>query len=157
MSDENATDQNQQPQFSIQKLYVKDISFEAPNSPAVFKEEWKPAVNLDLNTNAESIEENSYEVVLTITATVKNSDKTAYLIEVQQAGIFHIAGFEKKDLGSMLGSFCPNILFPYAREVVSDVVTRGGFPQMLLAPINFDALYEQHLQQQKQQADEQKH
>jgi preprotein translocase subunit SecB len=114
-------------------------------------------VNLDLNTNAESIEENSYEVVLTITATVKNSDKTAYLIEVQQAGIFHIAGFEKKDLGSMLGSFCPNILFPYAREVVSDVVTRGGFPQMLLAPINFDALYEQHLQQQKQQADEQKH
>lgn len=157
MSDENATNQNPQPQFSIQKIYVKDVSFETPNSPSIFKEEWKPSVNLDLNTNADAIEDNTYEVVLSITATVKNNDKTAYLIEVQQAGIFHIAGFEKKDLGGMLGSFCPNILFPYAREVVSDIVTRGGFPQMLLAPINFDALYEQHLQQQKQQAEQQQH
>jgi preprotein translocase subunit SecB len=158
MSDENATTQNNQPQFSIQKIYVKDISFETPNSPAVFKQEWKPAVNLDLNTNAEPIEDSSYEITLTITATVKNDDKTAYLIEVQQAGIFHIAGFDEKYLGGMLGSFCPNILFPYAREAVSDIVTRGGFPQMLLAPINFDALYQQHLQQQQQQAEEeQKH
>jgi preprotein translocase subunit SecB len=158
MSDENATTQNNQPQFSIQKIYVKDISFETPNSPAVFKQEWKPAVNLDLNTNADPIEDSSYEITLTITATVKNDDKTAYLIEVQQAGIFHIAGFDEKDLGGMLGSFCPNILFPYAREAVSDIVTRGGFPQMLLAPINFDALYQQHLQQQQQQAEEeQKH
>jgi len=157
MSDETANEQEQQPQFSIQKIYVKDISFETPNSPAAFMEEWKPAVNLDLNTNAHSIAENTYEVVLSITATVKNNDKNAYLIEVQQAGIFNVAGFKENDLGGMLGSFCPNILFPYAREVVSDLVARGGFPQMLLAPINFDALYEQHLQQQNQQAEEKKH
>lgn len=157
MSDETANEQGQQPQFSIQKIYVKDVSFETPNSPTAFMEEWKPAVNLDLNTNAQSIAENTYEVVLSITATVKNNDKNAYLIEVQQAGIFNLAGFKENDLGAMLGSFCPNILFPYAREVVSDLVARGGFPQMLLAPINFDALYEQHLQQQNQPAEEQKH
>ena len=157
MSDETANEQEQQPQFSIQKIYVKDISFETPNSPGAFMEEWKPGVNLDLNTNAQSIADDSYEVVLSITATVKNNDKTAYLIEVQQAGVFNIAGFAEQDLGGMLGSFCPNILFPYAREVVSDIVTRGGFPQMVLAPINFDALYEQHLQQQNAQTEEKKH
>ena len=157
MSDDNATTSNTQPQFAIQKIYTKDVSFETPNSPAVFKEDWKPSVNLDLNTEASPVEDSIYEVVLRITATVKNNDATAYLIEVQQAGLFHVANFEEKDMGSMLGSFCPNILFPYAREVVSDIVTRGGFPQMILAPINFDAIYEQHLQKQKQQAEEQQH
>lgn len=153
MNDETANEQENQGQFTIQKIYVKDISFEAPNSPQSFTEEWKPGVNLDLNTNAQSIAENSYEIVLSLTVTVSNADKTAYLVEVQQAGIFGIEGFGDTDLRGMLGSFCPNILFPYAREAVSDIVTRGGFPQMLLSPINFDALYEQHLQQQNKPAD----
>jgi len=137
----------QQGQFNIQKIYTKDISFEAPNSPKVFTEKWEPKNNLDLNTNASPIGENTYEVVLSLTVTAKLGDNTAYLCEIHQAGIFSIEGFPDSDLHAMLGSFCPNILFPYAREAVSDVVTRGGFPQLLLAPINFDALYEQHMQQ----------
>lgn len=149
------TDNPQQMQgiFGIQKIYVKDLSFEAPNSPATFTDQWEPNVNLDLNTNAQSVAEHAYEVVLSLTVTVSNDDKNAYLVEVQQAGIFHLEEFPDSVLRRMLGSFCPNILFPYAREAVSDLVTRGGFPQLLLNPINFDALYEQHLQQQAQQAD----
>ena len=157
MSDDTANQQEQQPQFAIQKVYIKDISFEAPNSPKSFTDEWKPGVNLDLNTNAQSIADNTYEVVLSLTVTVSNNEKTAYLIEVHQAGIFNISGFGDSDLRGMLGSFCPNILFPYAREAVSDIATRGGFPQMLLAPINFDALYDQHMQQQNQQPEESQH
>ncbi|MGD8926782.1 MAG: protein-export chaperone SecB, partial [Thioalkalispiraceae bacterium] len=134
--------------FNIQKIYTKDISFESPNCPTIFTEEWKPANNLDLNTNATPIGENTYEVVLSLTVTTKLGDNTAYLCEIHQAGIFYISGFEDSDLHAMLGSFCPNILFPYAREAVSDIVTRGGFPQLLLAPINFDALYAQHMQEQ---------
>lgn len=138
--------------FNIQKIYIKDLSFETPNSPAIFTEQWEPQNNLDLNSATRGLAENIYEVVLSITLTAKQGDKTAYLVEVQQAGIFHIEGFSQDDLHAMLGSFCPNLLFPYARETVSDVITRGGFPQMLLAPINFDALYHQHLQQQAQQS-----
>lgn len=151
----DATDNAQQPQgkFAIQKIYVKDLSFEAPNSPQSFTEQWEPKVNLELNTNTQGVAEHNYEVVLSLTVTVSNNEKTAYLVEVQQAGIFHLEEFPDSVLRAMLGSFCPNILFPYAREAVSDIVTRGGFPQMLLNPINFDALYEQHLQQQAQQAD----
>lgn len=145
--------QQAQGKFGIQKIYVKDLSFEAPNSPQCFTDEWEPSVNLDLNTSAQGIAEHNYEVVLSITVTVNNKDKTAYLVEIQQAGIFLLEEFPDNLLRAMLGSFCPNILFPYAREAVSDVVTRGGFPQMLLSPINFDALYEQHLQQEAQQAD----
>ena len=137
----------QQGQFNIQKVYTRDISFEAPNSPKVFTEKWEPKNNLDLNTNASPIGENTYEVVLSLTVTAKLGETTAYLCEIHQAGIFSIEGFSDTDLHTMLGSFCPNILFPYAREAVSDIVTRGGFPQLLLAPINFDALYEQHMQQ----------
>lgn len=148
------TDQQQaQGKFAIQKIYIKDISFEAPNSPQSFTEQWDPKVNLDLNTNAQGIAEHNYEVVLSLTVTVSNNDKTAYLVEIQQAGIFLLEEFPDSLLRAMLGSFCPNILFPFAREAVSDIVTRGGFPQLLLNPINFDALYEQHLQQQTQQAD----
>mgnify|MGYP000293274152 CR=1 FL=1 len=151
MSDEKQQAEQAQGQFGIQKIYVKDISFEAPNSPQSFTEEWNPKSNLELNTNAQGIAEHTFEVVLSITLTVKNNDKTAYLVEVQQAGIFTIQGFGDSELRGMLGSFCPNILFPYAREAISDIVTRGGFPQMLLTPINFDALYQQHLQQQAAQ------
>ena len=154
MADENKTTetnaQENGQQFAIQKIYIKDVSFESPNSPAIFTEQFNPEVNLQLNTNGTAIADNVYEVVLSLTVTVKQADKTAYLVEVQQCGIFTIQGFSEQDIGGMLGSFCPNILFPYARETVSDLVTRGGFPQLLLSPVNFDALYAQHLQQQNQ-------
>ncbi len=135
-------------QFSIQKIYTKDISFETPNAPKIFTTKWEPSVDFNLGTNVEPLEDNLYEVSLTVTVTVKTEDSTAYLVEVTQAGIFSLAGFAEQEMGPMVGSFCPNILFPYAREVVSDLVSKGGFPQLLLAPVNFDALYQQHLQQQ---------
>lgn len=137
------------PQFEIQRIYVKDLSYEAPNTPHTFTEDWKPEVQLNLETKSNRLQENSHEVVLSVTATVTSNKKSAFLIEVHQAGIFLIAGLPNEQLRQMLGSFCPNILFPYAREVISDVVVRGGFPQLLLAPVNFDALYAQHLEEQK--------
>lgn len=139
-------------QFVIEKVYVKDLSFEAPNSPQVFLDKWAPEVKLQLRSNATPQNEIIHEVVLTVIVTAKQGDKTAYLIEVQQAGVFNIKGFNEHDMSVMLGSFCPNILFPYAREVVSDLVTKGGFPQLLLAPVNFDALYN-HIQKQQKSAD----
>ena len=145
------TNQQVQGKFAIQKIYIKDISFEAPNSPQGFTEQWTPKLNLDLNTSTQGVAEHNYEVVLSLTLTVSNNDKTAYLVEVHQAGIFHLEDFPDSALRHLLGSYCPNILFPYAREAVSDIVTRGGFPQMLLNPINFDALYEQVSRQQAQQ------
>lgn len=153
MSDTNPTNAGatatMQPSFAIHKIYLKDISFEAPNSPASFQPNWQPQHHLDLNTRARGLGEHQFEIVLSLTVTVKNNEETAYLVEVQQAGIFQLEGFTEADMGGMLGSFCPNILFPYAREAISDIVTRGGFPQMLLAPVNFDALYAHHLQQQQ--------
>lgn len=137
------------PQFEIQRIYIKDLSYEAPNTPHTFTEEWKPEVQLNLETKSNRIQENMHEVVLSVTATVTSNKKSAFLVEVHQAGIFLIAGLPNEQLRQMLGSFCPNILFPYAREVISDVVVRGGFPQLLLAPVNFDALYAQHLEEQK--------
>src|SRR5471030_2572178 len=136
------------PHFEIQRIFVKDISFEAPNTPQTFVEEWKPEVALNLETKSNRIQDNMHEVVLSITATVSTGKKTAFLIEVHQAGVFIVSGFPNDQLHQMLGSFCPNILFPYAREVVSDMVVRGGFPQLILAPVNFDALYAQHMEQQ---------
>jgi preprotein translocase subunit SecB len=135
-------------QFEIQRIFVKDISFEAPNTPHTFTEEWKPEVALNLETKSNRIQDHLHEVVLSITATVTSSKKTAFLIEVHQAGLFLLNGFTSDTLHQMLGSFCPNILFPYAREVISDIVMRGGFPQLILAPVNFDALYAQHLDKQ---------
>ena len=137
------------PQFEIQRIYVKDISYEAPNTPGTFTEEWKPEVQLNLETKSNRIHDNTHEVVLSVTATVSSNKKSAFLIEVHQAGIFLISNLPNEQLHQMLGSFCPNILFPYVREVISDIIVRGGFPQLLLAPVNFDALYAQHLQSQK--------
>lgn len=137
------------PHFEIQRIYVKDISFEAPNTPQTFVEEWKPEVSLNLETKSNRIQDNMHEVVLSVTATVSTDKKNAFLIEVHQAGVFIVSGFPDDQLHQMLGSFCPNILFPYAREVVSDMVVRGGFPQLILAPVNFDALYEQHMNDQQ--------
>jgi preprotein translocase subunit SecB len=139
-------------QFTLQKIYTKDLSFETPGAPKVFTEKWEPTVDFNLGTHSEALEENLHEITLTVTVTVKVADQTAYLVEVCQAGVFFLTGFETQEMGAMIGSFCPNILFPYAREVVSDLVSKGGFPQLLLAPVNFDALYSQHLQQAQQQA-----
>lgn len=140
---------DQQPEFNIQRIYTKDISFESPEAPRAFLEPWEPALNLDLQTKATELEAGVREVVLTVTATVKIKEKIIFLVEVQQAGIFLIKNFATEQLGPMLGSFCPNILYPYAREVVTDLVMRGGFPQLYLMPVNFDALYEQQLQSQQ--------
>lgn len=139
------------PQFEIQRIYTKDLSYEAPNTPHTFVDDWKPEVQLNLETKSNRVQENMHEVVLSVTATVTSNKKSAFLIEVHQAGIFMISGVPSEQLRQMLGSFCPNILFPYAREVISDVVVRGGFPQLLLAPVNFDALYAQHLQEEGKQ------
>ncbi|OGT47936.1 MAG: protein-export chaperone SecB [Gammaproteobacteria bacterium RIFCSPHIGHO2_12_FULL_41_20] len=140
-----------QPQFEIQRIYVKDVSFEAPNTPHTFMEEWKPEVSLNLETKSSRVQDNVHEVIISITATVSTGKKSAFLIEIQQAGIFLITGVANDQLHHMLGSFCPNILFPYAREVISDMVMRAGFPQLILAPVNFDALYAQHMEEQKKQ------
>lgn len=139
------------PQFEIQRIFVKDLSYEAPNTPHTFVEEWKPEVQLNLETKSSRIQDDVHEVILSITATVTSGKKSAFIVEIQQAGLFLIAGLPNEQLRQMLGSFCPNILFPYAREVVSDVVVRGGFPQLILAPVNFDVLYAQHLEEQQKQ------
>lgn len=142
---EEATAENQQPQFALQKIYLKDMSFETPNSPDSFTRKWEPEVNIELNTSGKQLGDNVHEVVLGVTVTAKLEDKIAYLVEVHQAGIFAIAGYNPQDKDAMLSAYCPNILFPYARETISDLVNRGGFPQLLLQPVNFDAIYQEHL------------
>jgi len=135
-------------QFVMQRIYTKDISFESPATPAVFRKQWQPKINIDLNTKSDKIdEEGNFEVVLTITVTAKVDDETAFLVEVQQAGIFYIKGFEGEVLRRLLGTAAPNILFPYARESIDGIVVKGGFPALMLAPVNFDALYQQALAQ----------
>lgn len=146
--------QQDEPQFMIQRVYVKDLSFETPNSPAVFRDEWEPKLNLDLNTSHTLLEDNVYEVVLDVTATVSNNESVAFLAEVKQAGIFTIEGAEGEQLEHLLGSFCPNILFPYAREVISDMVIKASFPQLVLAPINFDALFMQQKEEAAKQTEQ---
>ena len=138
--------ENAEPQFSIEKIYLKDVSFESPDAPSIFTDDWSPEINMDLNSTGKPVEDNIFEVELSITVTAKNKDKTAFLVEIKQCGIFSISGMDEANLNGMLGSFCPNILFPYAREAISDLVSKGGFPQLLLAPVNFDALYAQHVQ-----------
>ncbi|MCK4587729.1 MAG: protein-export chaperone SecB [Gammaproteobacteria bacterium] len=138
--------------FQLQKIFLKDTSFETPNSPDIFTENWEPDVNIELQTAGKPLADGIHEVVLTVTVTTKVGDKTAYLVEVHQAGIFTMTGFNENERAHMLGSFCPNILFPFAREAISDFVGKGGFPQLVLAPVNFDALYSQHVQQQKEKS-----
>ncbi|OGO94649.1 MAG: protein-export chaperone SecB [Coxiella sp. RIFCSPHIGHO2_12_FULL_44_14] len=136
-----------EPEFIIQRLYIKDSSFEAPNSPQIFLEEWRPELNMDLATKTHALGDDNHEVILTVNVTVKIKDKTVFLVETHQAGIFTIRHFPAEQLRPMLGSFCPTILYPYAREAVTDLVIRGGFPQLYLAPVNFDALFAQHEKQ----------
>ncbi len=157
MSEEAQTEEAAQTNFDIQKIYLKDVSFESPNAPAIFQIQWKPDTNLQVGAQHTTLGEDVYEVVLNLTATVKVEEQTAFLIEVQQAGIFTLAGFEEGALGHLLGAYCPNLLFPYAREAISDLTTKGGFPPLLLAPINFDALYAQNQQQAEAAEEETKH
>ncbi|KNH30727.1 preprotein translocase subunit SecB [Pantoea agglomerans] len=137
-------------QFQIQRVFTKDISFEAPNAPQVFQKEWEPDVKLDLDTASSQLADEVYEVVLRVTVTATVGEETAFLCEVQQAGIFTISGIEGTQMAHCLGAYCPNILFPYARECITSLVSRGTFPQLNLAPVNFDALFMNYLQQQQQ-------
>ena len=137
-----------QQQFDIQKVYLKDVSLETPNSPTIFTEQWQPETEVRLETNATPVAENLFEVVLTVTVTAKLGERTAYLAEVQQGGLFTLRGFDDAQMGHMLHAFCPNILFPFAREELASLIGKGGFPALLLNPINFDGLYMQRLQQQ---------
>jgi preprotein translocase subunit SecB len=146
------SDNQNQPQFALQRIYVKDLSFESPNAPLVFQEQWKPQINLDLNTSHNKVSDNQYEVVLSLTITAKVEEKVAYLVEIQQGGVFLVQGVEDQQLGQMLGAYCPTILFPYAREAIDSIVTKGSFPALMLAPVNFDAIYAQALQRKQEEA-----
>ncbi len=146
----------QQPQraFFIQHVYLKDVSFESPRAPEIFKTaDWQPNINVQVENSTQKLADDVYEATLTVTATatlsVEGKNETAFLAEVSQAGIFTVSGFEGAELGHILGSVCPTQLFPFVRETVADLVAKGGFPPLLLQPINFDALYMQHLQQRE--------
>jgi preprotein translocase subunit SecB len=148
--------------ISITKIYTKDLSFESPKAPDVFRnEDWKPQTDINLRSSHSPVEGDDplHEVVLTITVDAKDGDSTLFLAEVQQAGIFFIDGYEKEEFNAIVGSFCPNVLFPYARETISSIVMKGGFPEFVLQPINFDALYAQSRQQvaQKEAEEAEKH
>lgn len=155
MSEEN---QAPQPQFGMKRIYLKDASLECPNAPQIFSKQWAPSVNLEVNTQNAQLDEAHFEVALTLTVTVKVEEQTAFLIEVKQAGIFMISGFEPAQMHHTLGAYCPNLLFPYAREAVDNMAVKASFPALMLQQVNFDALYSQKLQQlmeqQKQAADE---
>ena len=149
VANENTAEQEAQPGFGIEKLYVKDASIEVPNAPQIFTERTAPQVNVELGNSALKLDEGIFEVAIKVTVTAKIGDKTAFLVEATQAGIFAIRNVPADNLEPILAVTCPNILFPYAREAVSDMVTRAGFAPVLLNPINFEALY----MQQKQQAE----
>jgi preprotein translocase subunit SecB len=160
MSDENqnnadaaqASTEQATPQFAIQRIYTKDISFETPNSPAIFQKDWKPEIQLDLDTKSNKLAEDTYEVILSLTVTATVEGQTAFLAEVQQAGIFSIGNLAEAQLAHTIGAFCPTTLFPYARESVANLVSRGSFPQINLAPVNFEALFASYVQQRAAQA-----
>ena len=149
MSDEQQADR----QFAIQRIYTKDISFESPNAPQVFISEWEPKINVDLSTEIQALSEDTIQVVLTVNVVAKHEDKTAFLVEVQQAGIFLAKGFSEEELGPLMGIGAPNALYPYAREVVSDLITRGSFPQFTLQPVNFEQMYAQQMATKKESAE----
>lgn len=150
-----AEPQEQQGQFQLQKIYMKDASFEIPNAPQVFQEDGQVEIKLNLAQSVENLADNVHEVVLTVTVTASFGEKTAYLAEVQQAGIFTIAGMAEQVVHAALNTLCPHSLFPYARRVITDMVADGGFPPLVLQPINFDQIYAQRMQEaQAKQASE---
>jgi preprotein translocase subunit SecB len=146
--------ENQQPegerQFAVRSIYVKDLSFEAPNTPAIFRQEWKPETSLHLDIKVSALAEDTHEVVLTVTVTTKVGEQTAYLIEIHQAGIVTAVGFPQEELGPLFYIYCPSMLFPYARQAVSDLVFKGGFPHLVLQHVSFDAIYAQKQAEQAQ-------
>ncbi len=141
------------PAFTVEKIYVKDVSFESPNSPVIFNENVQPELQLNLNQKVQRLSETAFEVVLGVTLTCKAGDKTAYVAEVEQAGVFGLIGLEPQAIDVLLGTQCPNILFPYVRSTISDLVQAGGFPPFYLQPINFEGLYAETLRQRQQQAE----
>lgn len=142
----NAADGEQQ--ISIHSIFVKDVSFESPNAPQVFQETKQPTIQVELGVHTGQLGEDTHEVTLAVNVTAKTEDRTAFLVEVQQSGVFTVRGFSANDVSAILGIYCPNALFPYAREAVSSLVSKGGFPQLMLEPVNFEALYAQHMQNQ---------
>ena len=135
-------------QLSLQKVYLKDASFEVPGAPQIFQEQGQPQIQLNLTQQVGNLADNVYEVVLTVTVTCKVAEKTAYLAEVQQAGVFGVSGFDDSNRDAILATYCPNVLFPYARQAVSDMIQNGGFPPFLLQPINFEQLYAEQARRQ---------
>ena len=151
--DENANNQNQPVKLALQKIFVKDLSLEVPNAPDVFEIEYKPEVKLELNSRTRNTAEHRYEVEVTVSVTATQNDTTLYVAEVQQAGIFEIQGVnDPMKMRHALSAYCPNILFPYIRETISSLTTRGGFPPLMLAPVNFDQLFAQQIQREQAQA-----
>jgi len=134
--------------FGIQRLFTRNTSFESPNAPQIFREQWKPQVKVDLNNHSSKLSDDTYEVVIRVTVTATLEGKTAFLAEVEQGCIATIAGFEEKALDQMLGAYIPSLLFPYARETVDGMVVKGSFPPVMLAPVNFDAMYQQKKQKE---------
>jgi preprotein translocase subunit SecB len=149
---EGAAQENQQVKFNLQRIYLKDLSYEAPLGAKAFQKQWKPKVNQDLSTKINRLDDTHFEVVLSLTITVKDDEDTIYLVEIQQAGIFLVEGLQGQQLTAILNTHCPQILFPYARETVDSVVTRGSFPALLLPPVNFDALFQQAVAQAQSQS-----
>lgn len=141
-----------QPQFTVEKIYLKDVSFEAPNAPQIFNEQGQPQLNMNLNQKVARLADGVFEVVLGVTLTCTLGEKTVYLSEVQQAGIFSLVGFDERTLDMMLGTYCPNVLFPYARQSISELISHGGFPPFYLQPINFEGLYAEGLRRRAEQA-----
>ena len=150
MSEENQ-------QLAIQKVYLKDVSFESPNAPNIFSgDNVQPSINVQLNSTNQVVVEGVYEVVLDITVTAKHNDKTAFLVELKQAGVFSLSGFSDEDLVTMLNAYCPETLFPFAREAIAELIGKGGFPQFILQPVNFNALLAQQAEQQAAQSGQEK-
>jgi preprotein translocase subunit SecB len=141
-----------QAQFTVEKIYIKDVSFEAPNAPQIFQEQGQPQLNMNLNQKVARLNDQVFEVVLGVTLTCTLGDKTVYLAEVEQAGIFGLAGFDDRGLDMMLGTYCPNVLFPYVRQSISELIVAGGFPPFYLQPINFEGLYAEGLRRRAEQA-----
>lgn len=147
---EAATEQTQVPQFQLQKIYVKDVSFEIPGAPQIFQEDGQVEIKMNLAQKVENLSDGVHEVCLTVTVTASLGEKTAYLVEVQQAGIFSISGLDEQSTHAAMNTLCPHTLFPYARRVVTDLVAEGGFPPLVLQPINFDQIYAQRMQEAAQ-------
>lgn len=155
MTEENqaaANAENKGPMMSLQKIYTKDVSFEAPNAPHIFNEQGQPDIKLNMNQKVNKLDDTTYEVALTATVTCTVNEKTTYLVEVCVAGIFNMQNFNDQALHQTLGVYCPNVLFPYVRQQVSDLVMSGGFQPLMLQPVNFEQLYAQQMQQQAQEA-----